>query len=219
MATSGLGLLGGPASLTRGCPASHVRMAHLHHPTASDGSGRNAQELLLKRGVLCIQKEAEPPICLPRIVNAPPTHHTRTNARTPPHRTAREVAQCDASDAVRRENVHRDRGGFAPPDPPSLVGGLRPPPLQSVQSSERAVARGRKKSCVCVCVNSISTNHALCIQRENNVQNLFSTLRQCKGSSQTECSNTQICPKTQSQYEKEKTTTTTTTLGPQGPSK
>ena len=42
--------------------------------------------------------------------------------------------------------------------------------------------------CVCVCVNSISTNHALCIQRENNVQNLFSTLRQCKGSSQTECS-------------------------------
>ena len=41
---------------------------------------------------------------------------------------------------------------------------------------------------MCVCLNFISTYHALCIQRENNVRNLFSTLRQCKGSSQTECS-------------------------------
>ena len=44
-------------------------------PTASDGSGRNAQKLPLKRGVPRIQKEAEPPICLPWIVDATPTHH------------------------------------------------------------------------------------------------------------------------------------------------
>ena len=151
MATSGLGLLGGPASLTRGCPASHVRMAHLHHPTASDGSGRNARKLPRERGVPRIQKEAGPPICLPWIVDATPTHHPRRNARAAQRRTAQEVAQRDAGDAVRRENVHRDRGGLAPPDPPSLVGGLRPPP------SKRAVERtssgkGKEKvSCVCVC--------------------------------------------------------------------
>ena len=113
MATSGLGLLGGPASLTRGCPASHVRMAHLHHPTASDGNGRNAQKLPRERGVPRIQKEAGPPICLPWIVDATPTHHPRRNARAAQRRTAQEVAQRDAGDAVRRENVHRDRGGLA----------------------------------------------------------------------------------------------------------
>ena len=59
-------------------------------------------------------------------------------ARTAQRRTAHEVAQRDAGDVVRQENVHRDRGGKAPP-------------VQSVQSSKRAVARGRKK-CVCVCV-------------------------------------------------------------------
>ena len=75
---------------------------------------------------------------------------TEENAHAAQRRTAREVAQRDAGDAVRRENVHRGRGGLAPPDPPSPVGGLRPP-LLSVQSSERAVARGRKKGCVCVC--------------------------------------------------------------------
>ena len=75
MATSGLGLLGGPASLTRVCPASHVRMAHLHHPTASDGSGRNAQKLPLERGVPCIQKEAEPPYFLSWNVDANLTYH------------------------------------------------------------------------------------------------------------------------------------------------
>ena len=118
MATSGLGLLGGPASLTRGCPASHVRMAHLHHPTASDGNGRNAQKLPRERGVPRIQKEAGPPSCLPWIVDATPTHHPRRNARAAQRRTAQEVAQRDAGDAVRRRSIHRDRGGFAPPDPP-----------------------------------------------------------------------------------------------------
>ena len=50
MATSGLGLLGDPTALTLGCPAPHVRTAHLHRPTASDGSERNAWELPRKEG-------------------------------------------------------------------------------------------------------------------------------------------------------------------------
>ena len=51
MATSGLSRLGSPTSLTRDWSVSHVRMAHLHHPTANDGSGRNPRELSLERGV------------------------------------------------------------------------------------------------------------------------------------------------------------------------
>ena len=74
MATSGLGLLGGPASLTRVCPAPYVQMAHLHNPTTSDGSGFNAWQLQLKRGVPWNQ-EAEPPSCLPWSVEATLMHH------------------------------------------------------------------------------------------------------------------------------------------------
>ena len=138
MATSGLGLLGGPASLTRVCPASHVRMAHLHHPTASDGSGRNAQKLPLERGGPRIQKEAEPPNCLPWIVDATPTHHrgeTRAQHNVVLRRRWHSATQVTQSDG----EAYTGTGGAAPP------------PLQSVQSSKRAVARGRKK-CVCVCV-------------------------------------------------------------------
>ena len=118
MATSGLGLLGGPASLTRGCPASHVRMAHLHHPTASDGSGRNAQKLPLERGVPRIQKEAEPPSCLPWIVNATPTHHrgeTRAQHNVVLRRRWRSATQVTQSDG----EAYTGAGGrFAPPGPP-----------------------------------------------------------------------------------------------------
>ena len=141
MATAGLGLLGGPASLTRGCPASHVRMAHLHHPTASNGSGRNAQELPLKRGVPRIQNEAEPPICLPWIVDATPMHHRgkmHVQHHVVMHGRWHSATQVTKSD---REAYTGTRGALPP----------RAPPLQSVQSSKRAVARGRKVSCVCVC--------------------------------------------------------------------
>ena len=64
---------------------------------------------------------------------------------------------------------------------------------------------------VCVYSNSIFTYHALWIQRKSNVRNLFSTLRQCKGSSQTECSKCMFVRKTQSQNEKEKANNNTWT--------
>ena len=76
---------------------------------------------------------------------------TEENARAAPCRTAWEVAQHDASDAIRRENVHRDREGKAP--------------LQSVQSSERAVARGRKSMCVWLCVCVVEFIKCTLVQR------------------------------------------------------
>ena len=66
---------------------------------------------------------------------------------------------------------------------------------------------------MCVGVNSISTYHALCIQRENNVRNLFSTLRQCKGSSQTECSKHMFVRKPSPKMKREKKTNNTWTSG------
>ena len=78
-------------------------------------------------------------------------------ARTAQRCTTQEVAQRDAGDAVRRENVHRDRGGLAPPDPPSLVGGLRaPPPDPPCRACSRANEQWQREGvcpvCVCVCV-------------------------------------------------------------------
>ena len=79
----------------------------------------------------------------------------RSNSR--PEGSARTAQQChtvqsSAGTASReswRRTPYRTRGGFAPPKPPSLVGGPHPPPPPRLSAQ---TARTRKKGvCVCVC--------------------------------------------------------------------
>ena len=148
MATSGLGLLGPPVPHPRLSGVPCPDGTSLDPPTASDGSGRNARERPLERGVPRTQWEAEPPHCLPWTGHATPTHRPgkgRAQHHVVRRRRWRSATQCDA---VRRGSVHCTRGGIAPPDPPSLVGGAHLPPAERADSRDE----GRKNVCVCVVV-------------------------------------------------------------------
>ena len=114
--------------------------APIHRPTAS-GSGRDARQGTCE-GNMPHTRGGRPRPPLPATME-----RHRSNARPEGSaRTAQQcrTVQCSAGTASReswRRTPYRTRGGFAPPGPPSLVGGAARPPPRPVASPDNQPRR------------------------------------------------------------------------------